>query len=128
MLKNVALGMPVTFTVLAVLLVALRFYVRTRMKTGLGWDDWTMLLAVVSTSYIHKHTESSADFQILGSRDCQSMLDYNINGILVPSSSDAPGRVRGCEVQLSLPTISNSGLSPFAALHHNPIDSLVWHS
>lgn len=64
MLKNVALGMPVAFTVLAVLLVALRFYIRTRMKTGLGWDDWTMLLAVVSASHIHKRTESSADFQI----------------------------------------------------------------
>lgn len=89
MLKNVALGMPVAFTVLAVLLVALRFYVRTRMKTGLGWDDWTMLLAVVSASDIQKHTESSADFQLLGSRDCQSMLDYSINGIFVPGSSDA---------------------------------------
>lgn len=128
MLKNVALGIPVTFTVLAVLLVALRFYARTRMKTGLGWDDWIMLLAVVSAPHIHKHTESSADVQISGDRDCQSMLDYNISGILIPSPSDASGCVRGCEVQLSLSTISNFGLSPFAALHHNPIDSLVWHS
>lgn len=45
---NVLLGIPVLLTILAVLAVGLRFYVRTRGKSLLGWDDWVMLLAVVS--------------------------------------------------------------------------------
>lgn len=52
---DVVIGTGLTFTVLAVLAVALRFYARTRTKTGLGWDDWTMLLAVVSTSPTKHH-------------------------------------------------------------------------
>ena len=35
--------------VLAILFVALRFYVRILTKAGLKWDDWLILFAVVLT-------------------------------------------------------------------------------
>ena len=35
--------------VLAVVFVALRFYVRIFTRAGLKWDDWLILFAVVST-------------------------------------------------------------------------------
>ena len=35
--------------VLAIIAVALRFYTRIVTKAGLGWDDWLILAAVVST-------------------------------------------------------------------------------
>jgi cation transporter-like permease len=35
--------------VLAVIFVALRFYARYSTKTGFGWDDWLILLALVAT-------------------------------------------------------------------------------
>ncbi|PQE06685.1 integral membrane protein [Rutstroemia sp. NJR-2017a BBW] len=35
--------------VLAVVFVALRFYARYSTKTGFGWDDWLILLALVAT-------------------------------------------------------------------------------
>lgn len=49
---DVILGVPLAFTILAVIATLLRVCVRARMKTGLGWDDWTMLLAAVSISEI----------------------------------------------------------------------------
>lgn len=62
MLGNVVLGVPLAFTILAALVVALRVYVRASMKTGLSWDDWTMLLAAVSISEIcHMAPRSSTD-------------------------------------------------------------------
>lgn len=43
---NLLLGLPVAMTVLSIITVSIRFYVRS---TGnLGPDDWTMLLALVS--------------------------------------------------------------------------------
>ncbi|KUJ18478.1 uncharacterized protein LY89DRAFT_780548 [Mollisia scopiformis] len=40
-------GLTWTFTSLAVIAVALRFYVRKFVTRALGWDDWLMLFAVV---------------------------------------------------------------------------------
>jgi hypothetical protein len=37
-----------TLTGLAAIVVALRFYVGKKNKRQWGWDDWLMLLAVVS--------------------------------------------------------------------------------
>ena len=36
-------------TGLAALCVALRFYVRIRIKVGIGWDDWLILLGLLLT-------------------------------------------------------------------------------
>lgn len=55
MLGHAIIVITWVFTFLAIVTVALRIYVRTNMKTGLGWDDWIMLIAVVSTSHIHQH-------------------------------------------------------------------------
>lgn len=36
-------------------MVALRFVVRKRITKIVGWDDWTILLAIVKTSlFVHK--------------------------------------------------------------------------
>jgi len=35
--------------VLAVVSVALRFYTRHFTRAGLGWDDWLILLALITT-------------------------------------------------------------------------------
>jgi len=42
------LSVPLTFTILDVIAVALRFFVRTRKRNILGWDDWAMLLALMT--------------------------------------------------------------------------------
>jgi len=36
-------------TGLATICVALRFYVRIRTKIGLGWDDWMILIGLLTT-------------------------------------------------------------------------------
>lgn len=36
-----------TWSAIAILLTTLRFYIRIRIRT-VGWDDWMMLLSVVS--------------------------------------------------------------------------------
>lgn len=42
----------ITFTIC---MVALRFVVRKRITKIVGWDDWTILLAIVKTSlFVHK--------------------------------------------------------------------------
>lgn len=46
--KNALLGTPVAFTILAVIAVAIRFWVRITHNARLGWDDWLMLIAMVS--------------------------------------------------------------------------------
>lgn len=41
---------------LATLFVAARFWTRTMIDPNLGWDDWTMLIALVSQFFtIAKH-------------------------------------------------------------------------
>lgn len=84
MLGNVVIGVPLAFTILAVLVVALRIYIRARIKAGLGWDDWTMLLAVVSNSNLHHHAcivADIADSHVLGDRNRQPGLVYNGSGV-----------------------------------------------
>lgn len=36
-------------TGLAVICVALRFYTRIRTKAGIAWDDWWILIALLTT-------------------------------------------------------------------------------
>jgi hypothetical protein len=45
--KAEIVGVEVSITILAVFIVALRFYARTVIKNVLGWDDWLMFFAVV---------------------------------------------------------------------------------
>ncbi|KAI1327016.1 hypothetical protein F5Y16DRAFT_373020 [Xylariaceae sp. FL0255] len=45
MANNVILGVPLAFTILSVIAVAARFGVR--IQSRIGWDDWTMLWAVI---------------------------------------------------------------------------------
>ena len=33
----------------AIVAVALRFYVRMRLKTGVAWDDWSIFIGLVLT-------------------------------------------------------------------------------
>lgn len=42
------IGITWAFTVPAVLAVFFRFYVRIKLAIGLAWDDWIMLIALVS--------------------------------------------------------------------------------
>lgn len=37
----------IVFFVLTPIFVAIRFWARIRMKSGLGWDDWTILFSFV---------------------------------------------------------------------------------
>lgn len=46
---HVQVAVAVTFLTLAWVSVAVRMYVRTLMIKNIGWDDWWMLLAAVST-------------------------------------------------------------------------------
>jgi hypothetical protein len=52
--KPLVLGVEITLTFIASLFVAARFYSRTYIKHVLGWDDWLMLVAMVSSS-LWKH-------------------------------------------------------------------------
>ena len=42
-------GVTTFLTVLALLVIALRFCARRLKKVGLGWDDYTIVAAMVST-------------------------------------------------------------------------------
>jgi hypothetical protein len=44
------IGVTWAFTILAVAAVGLRLYLRGKLLRSIGWDDWIMLTAVVSTS------------------------------------------------------------------------------
>ena len=46
--EAVVLGTLWTQGVIATLVVAARFYARLFIEAGAGWDDWTMLVAIVS--------------------------------------------------------------------------------
>lgn len=46
--KPLVLGVEITLTTVAALVVLARFYARTYIKRLLGWDDWLMLGAMVS--------------------------------------------------------------------------------
>lgn len=46
-----------TWSVIAVILVALRFYARIKIR-GLGWDDWMMLITVVCFTSSHFRHDS----------------------------------------------------------------------
>lgn len=39
------------FTAFATIAMALRLYVRRKLKVKLGWEDWIMLIAVVSVYF-----------------------------------------------------------------------------
>lgn len=45
---TVVLGTLWTQGAIATLVVAARFYARLLIESGAGWDDWTMLVAIVS--------------------------------------------------------------------------------
>lgn len=124
---DVVLGMPVAFTILSAFAVALRFYARTRMKMRLGWDDWIMLLAVVSISTFINISKNSAEYYILGLQYIQPRLDHNIHGILKSSPSIAPRYSGGWEVWLHLLAIQHFGFGLRAALYHRSIYSPFRH-
>jgi hypothetical protein len=44
-----ALSVVIPMTVLVVAFISCRFYCRTVLVNTLGWDDWTMLVAAVSS-------------------------------------------------------------------------------
>ena len=41
------MGFGWTFTILAIIAVGFRFYLRRRFGSGSGWDDWLMFIALV---------------------------------------------------------------------------------
>lgn len=51
---GVLLGVLWTETGLATLFTVARFYARILVQPGLGWDDWTMLIALVSPLQHHQ--------------------------------------------------------------------------
>lgn len=48
--KSVLIGTGVTFLILPMIAVALRFYARSLSRAKLGADDWIMIPALVSKS------------------------------------------------------------------------------
>ena len=47
--KPVLVGVGVTFTILPIIVVGLRFYARRVSRTAVGIDDWCTVFALVST-------------------------------------------------------------------------------
>jgi uncharacterized membrane-anchored protein len=42
------LAAAIVFPILGALVIGLRFYMRYHRKQRIGWDDWTILMALVS--------------------------------------------------------------------------------
>jgi hypothetical protein len=58
--KYALLGTPVAFTILALITVVIRFWMRIKHNARLGWDDWLMLIAMVSDgNYFPKETRTA---------------------------------------------------------------------
>lgn len=53
----------IVFFVLTPIFVAIRFWSRIKMRSGLGWDDWTILFSFVSLLWacatVHRLTDLS---------------------------------------------------------------------
>lgn len=46
--ENITTAIGAVMIVLSVIAVSLRFYTRFSLKTGFGWDDWSILVALSS--------------------------------------------------------------------------------
>lgn len=46
---NIETGVGATMIALGIVVVGLRFYARIHLRTGLGWDDWLALVALVAS-------------------------------------------------------------------------------
>ncbi|KAK6605986.1 integral membrane protein [Botrytis cinerea] len=78
--KNALLGTPVVFTILAVIAVAIRFWVRITHNARLGWDDWLMLIAMVDQIVARVLTTISIAYQFRNPpsfQDQVNALKYN---------------------------------------------------
>lgn len=50
------IGTLVATTSTCIVVVALRFWVRRRIVKIVGWDDWTILLALVCCNCCHRYS------------------------------------------------------------------------
>jgi hypothetical protein len=46
--ENIMTAIGAVMIVLSVIVVGLRFYTRFSLKTGFGWDDWSILISLSS--------------------------------------------------------------------------------
>ena len=73
----------VIMTIIAMLLVALRMYVRLRSERGAGWDDWTIVVALVSPDahcQLQKSQEADA-FKVFAVASCGIGIKYVQSGV-----------------------------------------------
>lgn len=48
--RDVVVGVQILFLVLDTIVISLRLFVRTRLNKAIGYDDYTMVVAFVSSS------------------------------------------------------------------------------
>ena len=63
-------AIAILFSILAVAATALRFYARSIKKTGLSWDDWAIVPALVCLALIKRSRYSRPFLIVLGLHDC----------------------------------------------------------